>query len=64
MAKQLTEMDKAYIAKFYEHDGRSLVAVALDRPGNSIGNLYAQMKKENKLSYYKRLWEKEVEKDD
>jgi hypothetical protein len=54
-----TELEKMYIAKFYKHDGKTSIAIALNRSPESVQKQYFKMNNKNLLEHYRSLWDKE-----
>lgn len=54
----MTEMEKAYFAKFYEIDGPLMMGDLLKVEANNLRDLFQRMKRNQRLEYYRSLWDK------
>lgn len=46
----------AYLATFYEHDGRNHVGLALGRTDSTVSDKYSELKRSNQLEKYKKFY--------
>lgn len=53
--KPFTEEELCYLCKFYGFDGRRSVSFALGRPEGPVQKKYLQLRKKQKILYYKIL---------
>lgn len=54
---RITEQEKAYICKFYEMDGATSIAYALDRGKRVIIETYGRLSRQGKVNEYKQMWD-------
>lgn len=60
--KWFTELEKAYISKFYEHDGKESVTYALERKSVvSVANAIYRMRRDGLVDHYTKKWDKFME---
>ncbi|CAI8948290.1 DNA-entry nuclease [Brevibacillus sp. IT-7CA2] len=53
--KRFDEEELCYLAKFYKHDGRRAMSMALGRPELTVQKKYLELQKAGRLPYYKNL---------
>lgn len=53
--ERFTEEELCYLCKFYKHDGRRAVSLALDRPELTIEKKYRELRQKHLVLYYKSL---------
>lgn len=56
--KSFTELEKAYICKFYKFDGRESLADSLNRHKTVISNLYYRLEASGQVNDYIKKWDK------
>lgn len=58
---RLTELEKAYICKFYHVDGPTSLAYSLERRQKSIAEIHQRLKRLGFIDHYIRLWDRQFE---
>lgn len=53
--KPFTESDLEYLCKYYERDGFKLMAMALGKTEKTVAQKVAELRKQGRFDYYKRL---------
>lgn len=56
--RPFTEEEKAYICRFYESDGATDLAAALERNRRVVSALYHRLKRQGKVDHYAAMWDK------